>query len=138
MSEVWKGTKNTIKGIALIPITFITPTKNKFSPTDPNEDNRSTEPNQSPPESPLESKSDTDSEAEDSDDDYQHKMTTTDYEMVKDLVEDTAVLIPKPHPSLMDVINFKQEVINAFTLCNLQGNQNGHLYILETNIEYSL
>ena len=61
----------------------------------------------------------------------------TNYESVKDLVEDATVLIPKPHPSLMDVINFKREVINVLTLCDLQGNQNGHSFILETNITTS-
>ena len=146
MSEVWEGTKKTFKGIAAILIAYITPTKNRYnSLIDPNEDDKSTDSNQTPPDqsdqSPPEPQSDTesDSEAEDSDDDYNPtEMTKADYKTVKDLVEDANVLIPKPHPSLMDVIDFKREVINALTLCPLRGNLNGHSFILETNIEYNL
>ena len=135
MSEAWEGTKKTIKGLASIPIAYITPTKNRYSSIAPNEDDRSTGSNESPPDSDSESKSD--SESEDSDDE-ERNMTKTTVESVKDLVEDSTVLIPKPHPSLMDVIDFKREVINALTLCPLRGNLNGHSFILETNVEYNL
>lgn len=133
MSEVWEGTKKIIKGISSIPIASITPAKNtnRLSPIAPNEDERSTESNQSD-QSNLSSdnESDTDSDTE---------MTkATNYESVKDHVKDATVLIPKPHPSLMDVINFKREVINALTLCPVRGNQNGHSFIIETNFEYNL
>ena len=58
--------------------------------------------------------------------------------MVKDLEEDTNVLTPKTHPSLMDVIDFKREVINALTLCDLRGDPSEHPYILENAAEYNL
>ena len=136
MAEVWETTKNTIKGIPPIPTAFITPTKNTFGPIFPKEEDTEDANNES--ESPPHTtKPYNNSEPEDSDDE-DTMLKTLEYQTVKDLVEDTTVLSPKLHPSLMDVINFKREVSNALTLCDLRGDRNGHSYIIETTMEYRL
>ena len=117
MTEVWKEAKNTIKGIASIISPSRTRTDNRYSPIGPNEeDNRSTGSNkedQQPSKTNDQSESDSDSE-------YDTTMTKPEAKTIKDLVKDTSVIRPKQFPSLMDVFDFKNEVINALTLCDLR------------------
>ena len=69
MTEAWKEAKTKIKGIALIPISYITPTKNTFSPITPYADVSDADTAQEPPRDHKDPESDSE-EAESDDDDY--------------------------------------------------------------------
>ena len=146
MTEVWKDAKNTIKGIASIISPSRTRTDNRYSPIGPNEDdNRSTGSN-GPNEDENRSTGSNDNKSNNNESESEHEsdtdsdygtMTKPEAKTIKDLVKDTSVIRPKQFPSLMDVFDFKNEVINALTLCDLRGNVQGHAFILENNEEYN-
>ena len=137
MTEAWKEAKTKIKGISSIPISFITPTKNILSPITPYVDVTDTDIAQESPKDHKDPESESEESDSEEDDDCYPTMKTAEYKTVKDLVEDTNVLTAKLHPSLMDVIDFKREVINALTICDLRGDPHDHSYILENNAEFN-